>query len=139
MIGGMIDGRLIARALMMALILALAVYLGRGSHRSNPATMARSLAAVILLMLLLSPTLYPWYYVPAAAIGALTFQVGFLVWTPLLVLTYLTGSSAYPSLLVALIHVPVWIALVQLLLPLGKGTDNRVQEQDRGGGDPRPE
>jgi alpha-1,6-mannosyltransferase len=133
---GSLDGRLIARTLMMVLLLAVAVHLGRRSRNSGPATLSRHLAAMVVLMLLLSPTLYPWYFAPVAAIGALTFQVAFLVWTPLLVLTYIRGSSPYPFLLLALIHVPVWIALVQLLLANRKEPDDRVQDQEHSGSDP---
>jgi alpha-1,6-mannosyltransferase len=126
MLGGIIDGRLIARAFLMVLLLALAVHLGRRSRSVGLAALSRHMTAVIVLMLLLTPTLYPWYFVPAAAIGALTSQIAFLVWTPLLVLTYTRTVSPYPFAILLLIHVPVWIAFVRLLLHNRKEPDDRV-------------
>jgi hypothetical protein len=107
-----LDSRITARGIIALLIFAFAIWQG---YRSKTATLPGLFAGigyVILVMLLLSPTLYPWYYVPLIAVAAIAPRPSFLIWTLLLPLTRLTDVGHNRILLLACIHLPAWLMLV---------------------------
>jgi hypothetical protein len=64
----------------------------------------------ILVMLLLNPTVHPWYYVAIVPLAAGAPRASLLAWTALLGLTYLPcGEKAW---MMWLVHLPVWCLLV---------------------------
>ncbi len=113
--GGPLDGRVIARGLVMLLLTAFAVGMARKFRELGLTQVALRILLVILLMLLVTPTLYPWYFAPAPALAALLPEPVILVWTALLPMTYWAGSGWYGIGIEALVHLPAWIALLYLL------------------------
>ena len=80
---------------------------------SDAKTLCRRMALIILLMLLLGPVLWPWYYM--AIIPLMTVaspRLGLLLWTALLPLCYLEVAGLSSGQLTWLVHVPVWLVLV---------------------------
>ena len=76
-----------------------------------------------LLMLLLSPVIWPWYYIAVIPLAVVRPKPALLVWTVLLPLMYLRPEQFAEPLRSGLIHGPVW-ALVALaaILALVRGS-----------------
>ena len=105
------DGHYVGRGLMMMVLLPAVLWLGLGWSRSN-ITLCRRIGLVILLMLLLSPALWPWYYVAVIPLAAVASPcLGLLLWTALLPLCYLEGAGLSARQLTWLVHFPVWFML----------------------------
>lgn len=105
------DGRYIARALMMLVLLPAVLWLGL-RRAANATLLCRRIALVILLMLLLSPALWPWYYVAVIPLAAVASpRLGLLLWTALLPLCYLENKGLSADQLTWLVHVPIWLVL----------------------------
>lgn len=105
------DGHYIGRGLMLFVLLPAVLWLGLRRAQA-PTVLCRRMGWVALLMLLLGPVLWPWYYVaviPLAAVAAP--RVGLLLWTALLPLCYLEASGLSATHLTWLVHAPVWLAL----------------------------
>ena len=104
-------GQLLARGLSAMLLLAAAVWLGLKGKNDGPRLYAR-MGMVLLLMLLLGPVCWPWYYVAliplAAAAGG---PAVLLVWTVLLPLGYLPQSVLPDWAFMLIGHLPVWLLL----------------------------
>jgi hypothetical protein len=105
------DGHYAGRALVMLVLLPAVLWLGlRRAH--GPALLCRRMGLVILLMLLLGPALWPWYYVAVVPLAAIAVpRLGLLLWTALLPLCYLEGSGLSATSLTWIVHVPVWLVL----------------------------
>jgi len=110
-----LDGRVIARGLIMILLAAFSVGMAWRFREVNVTQVALRVLLVMLLMLLLTPTLYPWYFAPAPALAALLPEPVILVWTALLPVTYWAGSGWYGVGIETLVHLPAWLALLYLL------------------------
>jgi hypothetical protein len=110
-----LDGRVIARGIIMLILSGFSLALARGCRNAGLSDLAARAALVMLLILLLTPTLYPWYFAPAPALAALLPQPVFLLWTPLLPVTYWAGSHWYGIWTTALVHLPAWLSLLYLL------------------------
>jgi hypothetical protein len=80
--------------------------------RRGRVTIPEGVGWVVLLMLLLSPTLYPWYYVPLIALATLARRVEFLIWTALLPLVYLSPGVVPTWVTSCAVHLPVWTILL---------------------------
>ena len=113
------DGHYLGRALMMVVLLPAVLWLGL-RRSCDSITLCRRIGLVILLMLLLSPALWPWYYVAVIPLAALAPaggrrtarpRLGLLLWTALLPLCYLEGKGLSAVQLTWLVHVPVWVVL----------------------------
>ncbi len=98
------------RIAMAAALAASVVLLARGATTELPA-MAVRMAIAAQLMLLLSPTLYPWYYIAVLPLAATGPSPAVLVWTVLGPLCYWRVDPANEPLRWAATHIPVWIAL----------------------------
>jgi hypothetical protein len=96
---------------VVLILLTGAWFLARQKNQSIE-TLSFSIALIIMLMLLLSPTLYPWYYISLIALAALIPHPIFLLWTLLLPLSYLKWLC--PGLMPWIIHVPIWCLLIWL-------------------------
>ncbi len=106
-----IDGHYVGRGLMMLVLLPAALWLGLRRAQS-PTILCRRIGLVILLMLLLGPVLWPWYYIAVIPLATIaTLRPGLLLWTALLPLCYLEGSGLSATHLTWLVHVPIWLLL----------------------------
>ena len=105
-----VDGNVIGRALMLATLGGLVSWLGlRPSNGAGDLCGRIALAA--LLMLLLSPILWPWYYVAIVPLAALSPAPALLAWTALLGLIYLPVGPAGERTVAVLVHLPLWCLL----------------------------
>lgn len=105
------DGRYIGRALMMLVLLPAALWLGL-RRPDNASVLCRRMSLVTLLMLLLSPALWPWYYVAVIPLAAVASpHLGLLLWTALLPLCYLENKGLSAGELTWIVHVPIWLVL----------------------------
>lgn len=105
------DGHYVGRGLMMLVLLPAALWLGL-RRAQGPAILCRRMGLVILLMLLLGPVLWPWYYVAVIPLAAVASpRIGLLLWTALLPLCYMEGSGLSATHLTWIVHVPVWLVL----------------------------
>jgi hypothetical protein len=111
-VGGFgIDPAGLARKIMMGVLLLTAAWLGLRKW-NDISTLCRYLAMTVMVMLLVSPILWPWYYlavVPLAAVAG--SRLAFLAWTLLLPLCYLPDNTVTPNQLLIFMHLPVWILL----------------------------
>ncbi len=106
------DGHYVGRGLMM-LVLLSAVLWSALRQPCNTITLCRRIGLAILLMLLLSPALWPWYYVAVIPLAAVASpRLGLILWTALLPLCYLEGDLVFRYDLTYLVHLPVWLILV---------------------------
>ena len=95
----------------MLVILVIAAWQGLGA-KSDAQKLCTRIAIVALLMLLLSPTVWPWYYVallPLATVA--TARTLLLAWTVLLPLNYLPGGILPDQLIACIVHLPIWVLL----------------------------
>jgi alpha-1,6-mannosyltransferase len=99
----------IARTTVMALLLAASCWLAAKTRRAEVADLARAASAVVLLMLLVGPTVYPWYFTPAVVLAGLSATSGVIAWTVFLPLTALSGSRPSPSLPLIAVHLVGWL------------------------------
>ncbi len=101
------DRRVIGRAILMGGLAVAAVALAAGGGLRGHLPDRTGL--LVMLMLLCSPVLWPWYYLPVVPLAAVTQRrVGLLLWTALLPLVYLPGESRAVAWAVRL---PVWVVL----------------------------
>jgi hypothetical protein len=128
-----VDGRWIARGLIIATLAAGAAWQARRAGMADLTQLSRRLAFVILTMLLLTPTLYPWYFIPLVALAPLTPSCAFLVWTPLLAWTHAGHGFAHDLRRLAVVHLPGWAALIALArrraTPVAEGDRRRLTSE----------
>ena len=104
------DVRWIARLLAMHGLMIIATRQGLGRVKDASEVCGR-MALVALWMLLLSPMLWPWYYVALPALAAVSPRPALLIWTALLPVTYLLNGVVSQPVLGAILHGPVWVLL----------------------------
>ena len=105
-----VDGRYLGRGLMMLVLLVPAVWLAAAKAQTAHA-LCRRVTLVILAMLLLAPTVWPWYYVAVIPLAAVAPAAALLAWTLLLPLMYLPRSALPGGALMWIVHLPVWALL----------------------------
>ncbi|HXK58354.1 MAG TPA: glycosyltransferase 87 family protein [Acidobacteriota bacterium] len=123
--GSIIDGRIIARALVVLLLFGASAWFALLSHNKGLEATALAAGTLILLMLLIGPTVYPWYFVPGVAMAPFLRRPALIFWTPLLALTYLSRSVSYPSAFFAMVHLPAWAMLVMQIHDLHRRRTKR--------------
>lgn len=106
-----LDGQVIARGFSMLLLLAVALW--QGLRRTEDiGQLCAGIAVVPLVMLLLGPTLWPWYYIAIIPLAAVASdRSALLLWTVLLGLCYLPKDVLEGWAFVWVVHVPVWVLL----------------------------
>ena len=106
-----LDGRFISRGITVALLAAASAWLGL-RRTADPHILCGRVGTVILLMLLLGSTLWPWYYLPVIALAATAARrASLLAWTMLLPLAYVPIGVLPEWVLVCGLHVPIWMIL----------------------------
>lgn len=118
------DGRLIARAMIVSIIFMVSIWQAHIS-KTNVRQLPQKIAVVFILLLLLSPTVYPWYYIAVIPLAALSFRWTFLIWTLLLPMTYFPDVFINNGIISVLIHVTVWLFLLKLFIH----DDSRLTER----------
>ena len=124
--GDRLDGDLIGRGLVVLILFTITTLLA-AKCGGNSKILCYHLAMVILLMLLLSPTVYPWYYTAMVPLLVLARKGIFLIWTLLLPLCYLGENVMDYKTLVWLIHLPVWVLLIVELIRTKGLTRNKAR------------
>ncbi|HDZ22159.1 hypothetical protein LCGC14_0253750 [marine sediment metagenome] len=105
------DNHYIGRSLMMLVLLSLAAWLGL-RRPSDASVLCRRMGLVIMLMLLLSPALWSWYYIAVIPLAAIASpRLGLLLWTALLPLIYLEGDVLSGEHLTWFVHLLAWLVL----------------------------
>ncbi|MHC4444021.1 MAG: glycosyltransferase 87 family protein [Planctomycetota bacterium] len=106
------EGYFLAKLLVGIPLIILALIMARGA-KHQPVDLCSRMGTLILLMLLLSPTLFPWYYLVIIPLAALVRRPSLLIWTLLLPLVYVTMhvASHWASMMALIIHLPVWLLL----------------------------
>ncbi len=110
--------RFFGRALSAACLFAAAALFGLVGS-ANPRHVCRRMGTVIVLMLLLSPMVWPWYYLPALAPASLCAVTGgrmiaapaVVFPTALLPVLYEFAGVMDGGFKAALVHAPVWTLL----------------------------
>ncbi len=105
------DGPTLGRWIILAVLFALAAWQARKvNNRAHLLT--RKMGTVVLLMLLLSPTIYPWYYVGLIPLAAVALRPALLLWTPLVLMVYLPQDLLPQWIIIPAIHLPLWALLL---------------------------
>jgi len=116
-----IDPYLLAHAATAVALAAVALWQGRRAG-IDPRQVGRRAGLVVVVMLLMSATLYPWHYAAAVPIAALAPAPALLAWTVLLpACTWEATGLAEPARL-AILHGPVWVLLLGGALWRRRGT-----------------
>lgn len=99
------------RAIMMCVLTACCGWLGFQQFRTMEDLCTR-MTMISLLVLVLSPVLWPWYFVAAIPLAAASGRSSLLIWTVLLWLIYPLRAHRMHQLSLALvIHLPMWAIL----------------------------
>lgn len=101
----------LARAIAAAILVAFAIWQGLRA-RPDARELCARMGTVALVGLLLSATLWPWYYLAVLPLAAMAPRPSLLVWTLLLPLVYVIEPLAGASGTVLLVHLPVWALLI---------------------------
>ena len=97
----------------MMLVLLPAIMCLALRQTSDASVLCRRIGLVILLMLLLSPAVWPWYYVAIIPLAVIASpRLGLLLWTAILPLCYMEGDLLSKYDVVYLVHLPVWLLLI---------------------------
>jgi len=104
---------LIGRTLLTLTLIIIAILIARKA-KHDPVDLCSRIGTLTLLMLLLSPTVFPWYYLAVMPMAALAMRPALLAWTLLLPLSYfiLYGVNDWIISISAIIHAPVWLLLI---------------------------
>lgn len=102
-----IDVSFAARAAAVTMIFTTAFVLACRT-KTDITSLALATGVVIVLMLLLTPVLYSWYYLPLLPLAAITRRWTFLAFTLLLPISYFAWEIETLAYLVWFIHIPVW-------------------------------
>jgi len=72
-----------------------------------------SMGILMVMMILLSPVVYPWYYIAIIPLAAAESRWAFLLWTILLPISYLPAAVVRQQDWIPwLIHVPIWLLVI---------------------------
>jgi len=104
------DPDVAARVILATVLLAATFGLAWGAG-VEAGRVCRRMGLVAMLMLLLSPTLYPWYYIAVIPLATVGPSPAALVWTVLLPVCYWQVGDAREPMRWALAHAPVWVVL----------------------------
>ena len=105
------DARLVTRAVAVILPFSISIWLACRT-KMDVTSLAVTVGVVILSMLLLSPVLYPWYYLPILPLAAITRKWSFLILTLLLPMTYFSWETERLRWLAWYVHIPAWVTLL---------------------------
>ncbi len=106
-----VGGQVIGRFLSMLILLAVALWQGL-KRTEGIARLSAGLAVVSLVMLLLGPVCWPWYYIALIPLAAVAGgPTVLLLWTILLPLSYLPQSVLPDWAFIVCGHVPIWLLL----------------------------
>jgi hypothetical protein len=106
--GNGFDGRIFARAIIGLLVFMVSIWQARKTT-NDAGQLSRSICLVFILLLLLSPTVHSWYYVVIIPLAALEFRWAFLIWTPLLPMTYFPNEIINHNFVLVLMFVPTFL------------------------------
>ncbi len=106
------DGRILARGMILFIIFLVSTWQAHIA-KTNTRQLPQKIALVFIVLLLLSPTVYPWYYVAVIPLAAFNFRWTFLIWTLLLPMTYFPDGFINHGMISVLIHVTVWLLLLK--------------------------
>ncbi len=106
------DSRFFVRAAVILLLLAAAIWQGKKSKSFGLEKLSLSVGLFILLMLLLSPTVYAWYFIPLIGVLAFSRRKALSVFTALLPLTLWPLGDGGRIIVVAAVHLPLWVLLI---------------------------
>ena len=100
----------LARLITAPLLAAVAIHQGL---RSGPSAFSLCLhaGAFILIMLLVSPTVYPWYFIPLVPLATVTRKPFLLLAVILPLMFNLPRALVADRLVQWLVHGPLWLAL----------------------------
>lgn len=103
-----IDGRILARGMVVLIVFIVSIWQARKTGKDTR-QLSRRIGIVFILMLLLSPTVYPWYYIVVIPLAALALRWTFLLWTLLLPMSYFSNDIVNHNMLMLLTYTPVWV------------------------------
>jgi alpha-1,6-mannosyltransferase len=103
-----VDGRILARGMVVLIVFIVSIWQARKT-RNDPRQLPRRIGIVFILMLLLSPTVYPWYYVAVIPLAVLALRWTFLLWTLLLPISYFSNEIVNHNMLMLLTYIPIWL------------------------------
>ena len=78
---------------------------------ADPTRICECVAAAVILMLLLSPTLYPWYYIAAIGLASVAHLPAAWVWSISITVCYWRVGPWNDPARWALVHLPAWVLL----------------------------
>ena len=114
------------RGILAALLVTMAAWLSFRA-RLTPRELCSRMSLLAILMLLLSPALWPWYLVAVVPLAAVGDRPSVLIWTALLALVYRVDASPGRYAPVVVIHAHAWALLV-----LGAWRSWRAARKHRG-------
>ncbi len=103
----------VARFISIGLIMAFSIFQARRASQAGVTELARSAIAVICVMLVLGPTVYPWYFLPLAALGGIAPWPIVGLCALLLPVTHLPRDLPGRWFIIACVHIPIWLALAK--------------------------
>ena len=98
------------RGILAAILVAIAAWLSVRAGLT-PRELCGRMGLLVILMLLLSPVLWPWYLVAAIPLAAVGDRPSVLIWTALLALVYRVHTPDGGYAPVVVIHAHVWVLL----------------------------
>jgi alpha-1,6-mannosyltransferase len=102
--------QMLARRAVLAALIGVSLWQALRKGRTERDLPWR-VASILLAVLLLSPTLWPWYYLPLIPLAVMRPRPALLLWTVLLGLVYLPQEWLSGEWLAWVVHVPVWLGL----------------------------
>jgi hypothetical protein len=102
------DGRVIARTMVVLILFIVSIWQAKYAER-DASQLCRRIGIVFVLMLLLSPTVFPWYYVVVIPLAAISIRWTFLIWTLLLPMSHFTDEANNHNILMLITYLPVWL------------------------------
>ncbi len=99
--------RFMGRAVTAGIIFAFAALCGLLKN-ADARTLCLRMGTVILLMILLSPMVWPWYFLPAMAPAAIYPSPAVLYFSAALPGLYARWELTHPCWAVAVVHAPAW-------------------------------
>ena len=109
--GVVIDERVPVRGFVTLITLIVCIWLARKCNWSVH-DLSDKTAWSIMIMLLLSPTVYGWYYIVMIPLAVFSPRLIFLTWTILFPLTYLWMIPDF--IMGFILHLPIWFMILNL-------------------------
>lgn len=103
-----IDDRIIARGMVVLILFIVSIWQAKHSGK-GASQLCRRIGIVFVLILLLSPTIFPWYYIAVIPLAAISVRWTFLIWTFLLPMSHFPAEVINHNILMLLVHLPVWL------------------------------